>query len=127
MRQLSRVRNLGAGDRPDLLGRHGNDRSRLAGESNELDLVSLMAGVNVDDCSNIAWLKALGGKRRGQNDSIVFVNHVRNLLEGMGCDQPWFVGSAVDDPDGPNRRSAPVRANDRSLDPVFGAIPSLRH
>jgi hypothetical protein len=87
MRQLSRVRNLGAGHRPNLLGRHGNDRSRLAGESDELDLVSLMARINVNDCSNVARLKTLLGKRCGQDDSIVLVNHGRSLLEGMGRDQ----------------------------------------
>ena len=80
MRQLSRVWNLGAGDRPNLLGRHGNDRRRLAGESNELDLVSLVAWVDVNDCSNVTRLKPLLGKRRGQNDSIVFVNHIGDLL-----------------------------------------------
>ena len=125
MRQFSGVRNLGAADRTNLLGRHGNDRRRLAGEGNELDFVSLMVWINVNDCSNVARLKTLLGKRCGQNDSIVFVNHIGNLLEGMGCDQPWFICSAVDDPDGPNRRRAAVRANDRSLDSVFGAIPGF--
>jgi hypothetical protein len=80
MCQLSRVWNLGAGDRPNLLGRHGNDSRRLAGESNEFDLVSLVAWVDVNDCSNVTRLKPLLGKMRGQNDSIVFVNHVGNLL-----------------------------------------------
>ncbi len=127
MRQLARMRNLGAGDWPNLLGSDGNDRSRPAGEGNELDLVSLPAGVNVNDRSDVAGLKTLFGKRCGQNDSIVFVYHVGTLLGGMGCDQSWFVGSAVDDPDRPNRRRTPVRANDSSLDSVFGAIASLRH
>ena len=84
MRQLSRVRNLRAGDRTNLLGRHSNDRSRPAGERDELDLVSLMARINVNDCSNVARLKTLIGKRCGQNDSIVFVNHVGTLLKGDG-------------------------------------------
>ena len=82
MRQFARVRNLGAGDRPDLLGRYSDDRSRPAGQGDELDLVSLLARINVNDCSNVARLQTLVGKRCGQNDSIVFVNHVGNLLEG---------------------------------------------
>ncbi len=49
MRQLPGVRNLGAGDRPNLLSIDGDDRSRLAGECDELDLVSLMARINVND------------------------------------------------------------------------------
>lgn len=127
MRQFSGVRDLGAGDRPNLLGRHRNDRSRPAGEGDKLDLVSLMAWINMNDRSNIARLKPLLGKRHSQNDSIMFANHIGTLLEGMGRDQPWFVCSAIDDPDSPNRRGAPVRANDRPLDSVFGAIPGHRH
>ena len=75
MRHLSRVGNLGAGDGPNLLGRQGNDGRRLAGECNKLDLKSLMAGINMHDCPNIAGLKTLLGKSGCQNDSIVFVNH----------------------------------------------------
>ena len=122
MRQLSRVWNLSAGDRTDLLGRHSNDCCCRAGEGDKFDLICLMARINVNDRSNVTRLKTLVGNWCGQNDSIVFVNHVGNLQEGMGCDQSWFVCPAVDNPDGPNRRSAPVRANDRSLDSVFGAI-----
>ena len=106
MRQLARVGNLGAGDGANVIGRDCDDRSGLAGEDDELDFVSLMAGINVDDGSNVALLKPLLGKRCGQDDSIVFVNHVARLLEGMGGDQSWFVGSMVDDPDGSNRRRA---------------------
>lgn len=83
MHQLARVRNFGAGDRPNLLGRHRNDRSRLAGEGDELDLVTR---INMHDCSNVARFKTCFGERCGQNDSIMFVNHVGTLLEGMGGD-----------------------------------------
>ena len=106
MRQLARVGNLGAGDGPNLVGRNSNDRGGFAGESDKLDLVSLMARIDVNDCANVAALKTFLGKWGGQDDSIVFVNHVGKLLEGMGGDQSWFVGSTVDDPDGANRRRA---------------------
>ena len=102
--QLARVGNLGAGDGPDLPGRNRNDRSGLSGESDELNLVSLVARIDMNDCSNVATLKALVGKRCGQDDSIVFVNHVGKVLEGMGGDQSWFVGSTVGDPDCSNPR-----------------------
>ena len=61
MDQLSRMRNLSAGDGANLLGRYGDYCGRLAGESDKLDLVSLVAWINVDDCSNIARLKTLLG------------------------------------------------------------------
>ena len=104
MHQLARVGNLGAGDGPNLPGGNRDDRSGLAGESDELDFVSLMARIDVNDCSDIATLKPRVGKRCGQDDSIVFVNHVGKVLEGMGGDQSWFVGSTVGDPDCSNPR-----------------------
>ena len=102
--QLARVRNLGAGNGSNLAGRNRNDCGGFAGESDELDLVSLIAGIDVNDCSDIATLKPRVGKRCGQDDSIVFVNHVGKVLEGMGGDQSWFVGSTVGDPDCSNPR-----------------------
>ena len=61
MDQLSRMRNLGAGDGANLLGRYGDYCSRLAGESDKFDLVGFVAWINVDDCSNIAGLETLLG------------------------------------------------------------------
>ena len=83
--------NLCAGDGTHLLGGYCDYCSRLAGEGDELDLVGLMAWINMDDCADIAGLKALLGKRGSQDYSIVFVYHWGNLLERMGCDKPWCV------------------------------------
>ena len=94
--QLARVGNVAVGDGPNRLTSDSHDRGGLDGESDKLDLVSLMAGIDVNDCSDVAALKALVGKRCGQDDAIVFVNHGGKLLEGMGGDQAWFVGSAVE-------------------------------
>ena len=62
--------NLCAADRANLLRSYSNDGSDVAG------------------------LKSLLGKRCGQNDSIVFVNHGGNLLGWIGGDQSWLVCSA---------------------------------
>jgi hypothetical protein len=127
IRQLTGVRNLRARDRPYLLGRHRHDRRRLAGERDELDFVSLPARVNVNNCSDVAAFERLVGKRSGQNDPIMFLNHAGNILAGVCCDESWFLGSAVDDPDRSNLRRAPVRAVDWPLDSVLRAIAGFRH
>lgn len=59
--KLSRMWNLAAADWTDVLRINGYDGSRLAGESDKLDLVSLMAWINVDDCPDIAGLEPLFG------------------------------------------------------------------
>ena len=74
-RQLARVGNLRARDGSNLSGRHRHHRSGLASKGDELDFVGLVARINVNDCSDIAGLEALLGKRCRQDDSIMFVDH----------------------------------------------------
>jgi hypothetical protein len=42
----------------------------------------------VNDSPNVPRLQTLLGKRCGQNDAIVFLDHAGSLLEGMGRDRP---------------------------------------
>ena len=59
--QIPGVRDLRAGDGTHLRSGYGDDCSRLAGESDELDFVSHMVWINMDDRSNVPGLKALSG------------------------------------------------------------------
>ena len=80
MHEFARVWNLATAYWSDVRCWHGHNRCRLAGQSDELDLVSFVAWINVNHCSNIARLKALLGEGFGENYSVVFVNHARKLL-----------------------------------------------
>ena len=110
--QIPGVGDLRAGDGTHLRSGYGDDCSRLAGESDELDFVSHMVWINMDDRSNVAGLKALPGKRGRQDYPVMFVDHCGNLLKWVGCDKPWSVGASVDDPDRSDGRTAAIRTKD---------------
>jgi hypothetical protein len=63
------------GDRPDGDCLHGGDRSCLAVKRRELDFERLAVRVNVNHSAHIADFKAFSGNGRGQNDSIVLLDH----------------------------------------------------
>src|SRR5581483_4577900 len=89
MCQLTGMRNLAAPNRTYLPGGDCYDCRGLSGEGYELDLIRLMPRINVHHGSDIARLKALLVQRRGQHHSVVFANHVCNILKRKGRDQSW--------------------------------------
>ena len=74
--QLARVRDLSAADGPNLISGNSDDGRSLSRERHELDFVSLLLRINVNHCSNVASLKAFVAEGRGQNNSVVFADHM---------------------------------------------------
>ena len=122
MGQFPRMGNLAASHGTNLVGGNGDDGGRLSRERDELDLISLVPRIDVNDSSDVADLKPFVGEKRGQNHPVVFVNHGRKVLGRMRRDKPRCIGAAVDDPDGPDGWRAPVWTTNRTFDPIFGAV-----
>lgn len=77
--------NLGACHRPNLLGGNRHNRRRRSSECDELDLISLMVWINVDDRTDVTGLKSLLNQSLCENDPIMFFNHGRGVIFGE-----WF-------------------------------------
>jgi len=73
--QGARMSDFVTGDRPDGDCLHGGDRSCLAVKRRELDFERLAVRVNVNHSAHIADFKAFSRNGRGQNDSIVLLDH----------------------------------------------------
>src|ERR1035441_8750073 len=62
-------------NRTDLLGIQGNDGCGAPLEGNELDLVTLAVGVDVDDGTDVASLQTFGREVGLEDDAIMFGDH----------------------------------------------------
>ena len=122
MSQFAGMWNLATAHRTDLVGGDGDNGSRLAGEGHKLDLIRFVLGVDVNYRTDVARFKTVVCEGRGQNYSVVFVNHVGSILQRMGRDQSWCVRTGVDNPDRPDGRRASVRATNLAVDSIFGAV-----
>ena len=102
-RQLARMRDLMARDRPGRGCLHGRHSDGLTVECRELDLEGLPVGVHVNHSTHVTHFEALSRYGLRQHDAIVFLDHLeRSLLARIRGDQPRRIFSAVDDPNGPD-------------------------
>jgi len=69
------MRDFVAGDRPNGECLHGGDRGCLAVKRRELDFERLAVRINVNHSAHVADFEAFSRNRRGQNDSIVLLDH----------------------------------------------------
>ena len=126
MSQFAGMWNLATAYRTDLVGGDCDNSSGLAGQSHKLDFIRFVLRIDVNHGSDVAGFETVVCEGRGQNYSVVFVNHVGSILQGMGRDQSWCVCTCVDNPDRSNRRRTSVRALDLAFDSIFGAVLGFR-
>jgi len=123
--QFPGMRDFHAAYRADLIRGNCNHSSGPAREGHKLYLIGFVPRINVNHRANVTRLQALVLQRRGQNNSIVLVDHALNILNRMGRDQPGNCGVRIDDPDGSDHGGTPVRTGKRTVNAVFRAVFGL--
>lgn len=74
--KLANVRKIAGADSAQLTLSEGGYGDSLTSKRDKLDFVGFAVAMDVHNCSHVSGLQTLGGKVFGENDCVVFVNHV---------------------------------------------------
>jgi hypothetical protein len=118
------VGNLPTRSWADLARLDSADGSGMTVEGYKLDFVGFAIGINMNNGTDIARLEAVRRQGLGEDHSVVFFDHGRNISQWVGTDQPRVLGAFVDDPNASDGRVLACRTRKRAFDHIFRAVGS---